>query len=269
MYELLPCFYLRQNYTIQPYLGQRLSYIGYDDPLICQCTMKRAQNADAAAFGPVLPRPWVCAVGSRLLLFAFGTAMVALGEPYDTSLSILTTTASASKQGSADAWITRFLAPFANWDGVYFLSIAKASGYEFEKFHAFFPLLPLACSLLRRAALWPLEALGITSPSTSLLVAGLLLNLAAFAIAAEILFALGRCIFGSEVAPHSGAEAGRTSNWLFLRKRSSQSSVYSDLPLLAAYLFCITPAGVFVSVLYTERCALLAGSSQPSSILND
>lgn len=37
----------------------------------------------------------------------------------------------------------------SHWDAVYFLRIAQA-GYEFEQFHAFFPLLPLLIRILSR-----------------------------------------------------------------------------------------------------------------------
>lgn len=211
-----------------------------------------------ASYGP--PRPWVLALATRAVLFAFGALMIGLGEPYDTSLQILTATDESSKPGTADARITRFAGPFANWDGVYFLSIARAGGYEFEKFHAFFPLLPFSCALLRRIAFLPLEALGITSPGTSLLLAGLLLNAAAFAVAAELLLLLGRCVVGSGRSPGMSSQPW----WQrpFILSRSATRSAFDDLPLLAAYLFCITPAGVFVSVLYTERC-VAARAAQP------
>lgn len=99
---------------------------------------------------PGRPRPWVAALASRVAVMLFGQIMVLLGDPYDSSLRIITKTGFATEQGSADAQITRFLAPFANWDGVYFLSIAH-EGYTFEKFHAFFPLLPRLSALLRYA----------------------------------------------------------------------------------------------------------------------
>jgi hypothetical protein len=99
---------------------------------------------------PGRPRPWVAAFASRVVVMLFGQIMVLLGDPYDSSLRIITKTGFSTEKGSADALITRFLAPFANWDGVYFLTIAH-EGYTFEKFHAFFPLLPRLSALLRYA----------------------------------------------------------------------------------------------------------------------
>lgn len=49
-------------------------------------------------------------------------------------------------QDAFDKFLREVLAPFARWDAVYFVSIAK-DGYQFEQQHAFFPLLPLLLRL--------------------------------------------------------------------------------------------------------------------------
>src|SRR5688572_19101139 len=70
---------------------------------------------------------------SRLFILLLGLTSYILIEPYDTS-AILN-----HKIGILQ-WP-------AHWDGVYFTRIA-AAGYEYEEFHAFFPLYPLAIRFL-------------------------------------------------------------------------------------------------------------------------
>lgn len=95
-----------------------------------------------------------------------------------------------------------------------------------------------------RALLSPLESWRILGPASALLVAGLLLNLLAFALAAELLFALGRHVWLSPADVKETEEGFRTVD--------AGSDANADLPLLAAYFFCISPAGIFFSALYTE-----------------
>ena len=76
-----------------------------------------------------LPRPWLAAVAVRLCVLALGAVLARLGEPYDTSMRI-TTASPSGNAGLWDAFVQRHLSPFANWDGVYFLTIAQR-GYEY------------------------------------------------------------------------------------------------------------------------------------------
>jgi Gpi18-like mannosyltransferase len=107
------------------------------------------------------------------------------------------------------------LFPFANWDGVYFMHIAEVGHYNQEKFSAFFPGFPRAVGKIS-------DSLGLGRLGVLLL--GLVVNWSCFAAAAEILYALSLRVLKSR-----------------------------QLALRAAYLFCLTPAGIFMTSWYTER----------------
>jgi hypothetical protein len=95
----------------------------------------------------------------------------------------------------------------------------------------------------------PLEAQHLTSPKTSVLLAGLMCNLLAFCVAAELLFALGRVV----LAPSQRFLAAHQAHQPVAGNTDRSREAPSQIALLAAYLFCITPAGIFMSALYTER----------------
>lgn len=65
-----------------------------------------------------------------------------LVTPYDTSSQLLASGGGGEHGGASLA------AAFGTWDGVYFAHIAR-SGYEYEHFHAFFPLYPALIRLVR------------------------------------------------------------------------------------------------------------------------
>ncbi|CAE8632240.1 unnamed protein product [Polarella glacialis] len=116
--------------------------------------------------------------------------------------------------------LPRWLHAFARWDAARFLGIAER-GYDSEESYAFFPLLPILMSV---------SALGLPLV-TGLALAGLVITNACFVLSAWLLYRLGREVL------HDDA-----------------------LALRAAQLFCLTPANVFMSSLYTESpfaaCAL-------------
>ena len=200
---------------------------------------------------------------SRLAVWLVGALSHALITPYDRSAALPSSLGAAGASAPAEAAavvagppplldgaVDALIAPFANWDGVYFVRIAEA-GYVFEQFHAFFPLLPLAMRAVRAAASslasLPLAALGLPpllSARSALLVAGFGVTNACFVLAAWALLWLGRYV-----------------NQEALRDATAKHSVATALPppppphpraLLAALLFCVGPSGVFFSALYTE-----------------
>lgn len=98
--------------------------------------------------------------------------------PYVNNTDLLLLDAS----GTADALARRLLAPFARWDGTYFLKIA-VDGYQFEHQHAFFPLFPLIIRALAEV-LGPLTCFSLL---TRCMLAGVIIsNLAHFLTALNI-----------------------------------------------------------------------------------
>jgi phosphatidylinositol glycan class V len=81
------------------------------------------------------------AAASRACVSLLAALSAWLVPPYDTSSQLL----AGGGDGSGGASLA---AAFGNWDGVYFAHIARA-GYEYEHFHAFFPLYPALVRLVR------------------------------------------------------------------------------------------------------------------------
>ncbi|KAL5499908.1 hypothetical protein EMCRGX_G011377 [Ephydatia muelleri] len=107
-----------------------------------------------------------------------------------------------------------------NWDAEYFIFISE-HGYKYEQAMAFFPLLPSTMWLVSRTLLLPLS---LFMPGRSIaLVSGVVINFAAFVAAAVALYELTMEIFQSR-----------------------------KLSLISAALFCINPASVFMSAVYSE-----------------
>eukprot|EP00438_Fugacium_kawagutii_P031613 Skav216537 [mRNA] locus=scaffold1776:65559:66908:+ [translate_table: standard] len=113
--------------------------------------------------------------------------------------------------------LPRWLLAFTRWDAAHFLRIAH-SGYEEEKDFAFFPLLPLAMNGFAHL----LHAAG-TSWGLSLLLSGLLITNGCFVLSAWLLFRLGLALLKDHL-----------------------------LAVNAARLFCLCPANIFFSSIYTE-----------------
>jgi hypothetical protein len=86
------------------------------------------------------------AVVYRVLVWTTSSIFDAWINDYDTSSDI----ALHPFQGASNTVLTcpRFIRVFAKWDAVFFGQIAE-HGYEFEKFHAFFPLLPFLMNIGR------------------------------------------------------------------------------------------------------------------------
>ncbi|KAL8603816.1 hypothetical protein ACOMHN_058551 [Nucella lapillus] len=118
----------------------------------------------------------------------------------------------------ADKVVVSLLGGFRRWDAVYFLHLAQ-HGYTFENCVAFFPLYPVLVSTIRVA--------GVLCPclsvSSLLLISGVVVNVVLFVVAAVVLLRLGYAVTQD-----------------------------SRLSYLAAVLFCINPASIFMTAPYTE-----------------
>ena len=112
------------------------------------------------------------------------------------------------------------LGGFDNWDSEFFLYIAE-HGYTYFPSMAFFPLYPMLIWLVGRVPLYPLSFL--LADHSIFLIAGILVNLCLFPLAAVALYLL--TLFS-------------TNN--------------EDFSIMTIILFCVNPASVFMSTVYTE-----------------
>ncbi|XP_035201605.1 GPI mannosyltransferase 2 isoform X1 [Oxyura jamaicensis] len=122
--------------------------------------------------------------------------------------------------GAWDALAERLLGGLARWDAEHFLFIAER-GYLYEHNCAFFPLYPLSLRAVAEGALWPLQPL--LRLRSRLLLSAVLLNSLFSMLAAAALYELGCGV---------------------LRCRRAA--------FLAALLFCLSPANVFMAAAYSE-----------------
>ena len=98
----------------------------------------------------------------RVLILGAAVTFDAVLPDYDSSISLLTQSCKRTgdlqaTQIAATERLTAVtarggLAKLAVWDSVFFVCIAKC-GYEYEQFHAFFPLLPLTMRAVLLAGL--------------------------------------------------------------------------------------------------------------------
>lgn len=117
--------------------------------------------------------------------------------------------------------IERLLGGLDNWDAEYFIFNAHSGYSKHEQTMAFFPLLPTAMWALANTFLLPL---GLLLPQRSiLLISGVLINLVAFPLATIALFLL-----------------------------ALELSHSRTLSVLAAALFSLNPASVFMTAVYSE-----------------
>lgn len=108
------------------------------------------------------------------------------------------------------------LLAFTRWDAAHFLQLAQF-GYQEEKDFAFFPFLPLAINGLARILHVQL------SWGFSLVLSGLLITNGCFVLSAWLLFRLGLAVLKDQI-----------------------------LAFNAARVFCLSPANIFFSTIYTE-----------------
>ena len=71
---------------------------------------------------------------------------------YDTSTRVIEQ--SIPITSAFDRFIRYLFSCFSHWDAVYFTDIALTKGYQFEQFHAFFPLLPILINILNAYFRW-------------------------------------------------------------------------------------------------------------------
>eukprot|EP01127_Copromyxa_protea_P017093 TRINITY_DN5176_c0_g1_i1.p1 TRINITY_DN5176_c0_g1~~TRINITY_DN5176_c0_g1_i1.p1 ORF type:complete len:427 (-),score=49.25 TRINITY_DN5176_c0_g1_i1:21-1301(-) len=154
---------------------------------------------------------------SRLTVWILSIIVANCAEPYDTSLSVVLHTPDNTK---GDVLVSSLLGHFSSWDGTYFLGIAL-KGYQFEQFHAFFPLLPLSTRVLS-AVLEPVLS-SYLSPTSLILISGFILVNTSFVVSAVLLYLLTLQIFRNE-----------------------------RISLISSQLYCWNPASIFMSALYTE-----------------
>ncbi|NWX62230.1 PIGV mannosyltransferase, partial [Promerops cafer] len=121
-------------------------------------------------------------------------------------------------RGPWDALVERLLGGLGRWDAEHFLFIAER-GYLLEHNCAFLPLFPLGLRFLAGLVPWPLQL----QPRSRLLLSAALLNALLSALAAAALLGLGRAVL----------------------RRQRQA-------FLAALLFSVSPAGVFMAAAYSE-----------------
>ncbi|XP_006354157.1 GPI mannosyltransferase 2 [Solanum tuberosum] len=177
------------------------------------------------------------AVISRLVLISLIVLWRSMLSPYDTSGSInpscLSNTTSIiglfsgsnfySKPDSPPFLLPRLASVIEDsivWDSVYFVRIAQC-GYEYEQNYAFFPLIPICISLLSRTVLAPL--IPFIGQRAVLGLSGYVLNNFAFVLASFYLYRLSAIILKD-----------------------------SEVALRATILFCLNPASIFYSSIYTE-----------------
>eukprot|EP00033_Pygsuia_biforma_P004190 GCRY01004597.1.p1 GENE.GCRY01004597.1~~GCRY01004597.1.p1 ORF type:complete len:499 (-),score=98.37 GCRY01004597.1:191-1687(-) len=161
------------------------------------------------------------AILSRIILIFLCFAADKMVKNYDSGTDILLyQDNNDSPRTFWDGLVLSVFEMFAHWDSTYFLAIAK-DGYLFEQFHAFYPLFPAALRILGHIIV--ALSFGQLSLLSSMLVGGVLLNFTCFVGAACFLYKLGCVILQHE---------GRAYH--------------------AAVLFCVNPASIFFTALYTE-----------------
>ena len=199
----------------------------------------RLQFADRTA----LRVAWQALWSSRLVVFCSGTlAVLSFGKAADwTGFDPMRLTAPFGYFGNLLA------APFARWDSVWYLAIARG-GYGHEAARtAFFPLYPLV-----------VRGVGLVIGSD--LIAGVLISLAAFAVALVLLYRLVALDLGDEIARVTVLLVAFCPMSYFF------SAVYTESLFLALSLACIwkarmgrwAAAGVFGALAAADRSSGVA-----------
>ncbi|KAN0030844.1 hypothetical protein ACTA71_009489 [Dictyostelium dimigraforme] len=153
-------------------------------------------------------------------------ALSPLENPNDSSLILNNDKTSINnlKDHSNTSPIVNFLIKriFVKWDSIYFIRIAEF-GYEHEQNHAFFPLFPLLMNIFGKA-LNSFSFIHSLSFSDCIIVSGFIISNLSFVLSAVQLLKLGYIIFNN-----------------------------SEFAFTATLLYCINPAGVFTTAVYTEN----------------
>ena len=168
--------------------------------------------------------------------------MFAQVRDYDSSHS-LGLDDDAAGDGIINALVHRAFGWAAKWDGAYFAAIAHGAGwcpdgrglelgYDMEHHHAFFPLLPALVAALGGVG----HLLGLPR-SAAVILAGVVTSNVAFVLSAVALFRYGSTVLARPGQP------------------------IPEQAAVAAMLFCINPASVFMSAIYTESVFALLSIS--------
>ncbi|XP_043255878.1 GPI mannosyltransferase 2 [Colletes gigas] len=118
-----------------------------------------------------------------------------------------------------DNIVTFFFGGLTRWDGEYFIHIAKY-GYTYENTLAFYPLYPI---LIRITATFIRKVFFMLNTHSSIIIAAILINTTCFVKSAIIFYDLSTIV---------------------LKKK--------NLAYKAAILYCINPATIFFSAIYSE-----------------
>ncbi|XP_077990533.1 GPI alpha-1,6-mannosyltransferase 2-like [Glandiceps talaboti] len=130
--------------------------------------------------------------------------------------------------GSGDHVVQVLLGGFTHWDAAHFLYIAEY-GYTTERSFAFFPLYPSLLFLTSEQAASQ-QLLFIMSKHSAILIIAVFTNIIFFVSAAVFLYWLSNSVLKDE-----------------------------KMAFRAAILFCINPAGVFMTSAYTESTFAMVG----------
>lgn len=154
------------------------------------------------------------AAASRLVMWVLCIISDSLITNFDTSSTLIT------PEAPVDMAISKLFGMWTHWDAVFFLEIAE-HGYRWDKFYAFFPGYPLVVRAIASGVLHPLAS--TMSYRSLLILSGALVSNGSFVIAAVFFYRLScKVLVNRRMAYHS------------------------------ALLFCVNPAGIFSSALYSE-----------------
>ena len=171
---------------------------------------------------------------SRVAVVLLSMLSSSLVPTYDLSFDVQSSPASSSLEPPSTSSIFDSL---ARWDGVYFIRLAETNlMYEYEQFHAFFPLLPAAihhcthfitslCSYPTTATSSTLGSDPAAIPRAHYIAVGVVLTNLAFVVASLLLYRLGVMVFGPR----------------------QRTKAYTSV-----LLFCVSPASIFFSSVYSK-----------------
>ena len=177
------------------------------------------------------------AVLSRLTVITLSILSSTIVPTYDLSFNVRTTETTDSTTTTTDS----ILDSLGRWDGVYFVRLAETSlTYEFEQFHAFFPLLPSLMSTTTRALL-PNET---PLARHHLILSGVLITNISFVLATLCLYRLTLLLYQRSTTT--------TTTTTTTAAAAAERKAYTS-----ALLLCFSPASIFFSAVYTESLFLL------------
>src|SRR5687768_4378660 len=121
-------------------------------------------------------------ITTRILVIVWTIFTNVLVTNYDTSSTVNT--------NASTLW-NQITSSFANWDSIYFVRIAKMGFYEYEHFHAFFPLYPFVMRYTSKLFIPLMEE------NVAIVLSGIIIANASFIFSVIILYKL-TCLFFDE-----------------------------------------------------------------------